>query len=71
MVRGDQMGPQYGKLFTYVYIEKNFSRTNRPISIKFGMNYPLVKGILNWSTKGPGLFQRGENHKNPKRWLGH
>jgi hypothetical protein len=47
-------------------LKKNFfSRTSRPISIKLGMN-PWVKGILNCSNKGPGPFQRGDNHKNAK-----
>jgi hypothetical protein len=34
------------------------------------MNHPWVKGILNCSNKGPGPFQRGDNHKNAKLWLG-
>jgi hypothetical protein len=53
-------------------LKKNFfSRTSRPISIKLGINHPWVKGILNYSNKGPGPFQRGDNHKNAKLWLGH
>jgi hypothetical protein len=29
-------------------------------------NYNWVKEILNGSNKGPGPFQRGDNHKNAK-----
>jgi hypothetical protein len=50
----------------FILKKKNFSRTSRPISIKLGMNLPWVKGILNCSNKGPGPFQRGDNHKNAK-----
>jgi hypothetical protein len=48
-----------------------FSRTSRPISIKLGINHPWVKGILNYSNKGPGPFQRGYNLKNAKMGWGH
>jgi hypothetical protein len=48
-------------MFTYVYIEKIFSRTSMPISIKLGINHPWVKGTLNCSKKGPGPLQRGDN----------
>jgi hypothetical protein len=37
-----------------------------PISIKLSTNYSWVQGILNFSNKGPGLLQRGDNHKNAK-----
>jgi hypothetical protein len=30
-----------------------------------------VKGIVNCSNKGPGLLQRGDNHKNAKMGWGH
>jgi hypothetical protein len=43
-----------------------FSRTSKPISIKLGINHIWVKGILNYSNKGPGLLQRGDNLKNAK-----
>jgi hypothetical protein len=43
-----------------------FSRTSRPNSIKLNSNYPWVKGIQVYSNKGPGPFQRGDNHKNVK-----
>jgi hypothetical protein len=46
-----------------------FSRTSRPISIKLGINHPLVKGIINCLNKGPGPFQRGDNLKTAK-WGG-
>jgi hypothetical protein len=60
-------GATIGKtIFTYVYIEKIFSRTSRPITIKLGINDPWVKGTLNCSNKGPGPLQRGDNHKNVK-----
>jgi hypothetical protein len=65
-------GATTGKtIFTYVYIEKIFSRTSRPISIKLGTNHPYVTGILNCSNKGPGPLQRGDNHKNAKMGWGH
>jgi hypothetical protein len=35
-------------------------------SIKLGTNHPWVKGIQVCSNKGPGLLQRGDNHKNVK-----
>jgi hypothetical protein len=41
-----------------------FSRTSRPTSIKLGTNYPWVKGIQDYSNKGSGPLQRGDNHKN-------
>jgi hypothetical protein len=44
-----------------------FSRTSRPISIKLYINYPWVKGILNYSN----TFQRDNNHKNSKMGWGH
>jgi hypothetical protein len=48
-----------------------FSRTSRPISFKLGTNHPYVTGIINYSNKGPGLLQRGDNHKNAKMgWAG-
>jgi hypothetical protein len=53
MVPRGQVGATIGKtIFTYVYIEKNFSRTSRPISINLGTIHPWVKGIiLNCSNK--------------------
>jgi hypothetical protein len=42
-----------------------------PNSIKLGTNYPWVKGIQVCSDKGPGLLQRGDNHKNVKMGWGH
>jgi hypothetical protein len=48
-----------------------FSRTSWPISIKLGINHPLVKGILNCSNKGLGHLQRGDNHKNAKMGWDH
>jgi hypothetical protein len=35
-----------------------------PYWIKLGTNYPWVKEIQVCSNKGPGLLQRGDNHKN-------
>jgi hypothetical protein len=51
-----------------MYILKKIfsSRTRRPISIKLGINYLWVLGILNCLNKGPGPLQRGDNHKNAK-----
>jgi hypothetical protein len=65
-------GATIGKtIFTYVYIEKIFSRSSRPISMKLDTNYAWVKGILNCSNKGPGPVQKGNNHKNAKMGWGH
>jgi hypothetical protein len=52
-------------------LKKIFSRTSRPISIKLGTNHLWVKEILDYTNKGPGPFQRGDNHKNAKIWRGH
>jgi hypothetical protein len=52
-------------------LKKIFSITSKPISIKLGINYPWVKGIVNCSKKGPGPLQRGDNHKNVKMGWGH
>jgi hypothetical protein len=48
-----------------------FSRTSKPFSIKLGINRPWVKRILNYSNKGPGPLQRGDNLKNVKIGWGH
>jgi hypothetical protein len=50
---------------------KIFFRTSRPNSIKLGTNYPWVKGIQVCSNKGPGPFQRGDNHENVNMGWGH
>jgi hypothetical protein len=42
-----------------------------PNLIKLGTNYPWVKGIQVYSNKGPGPFQRGNNHKYVKMGWGH
>jgi hypothetical protein len=52
-------------------LKKIFSRTSRPISIKLGTNHPWVKEILDYTHKGPGPLQRGDNNKNAKIWRGH
>jgi hypothetical protein len=52
-------------------LKEIFSRTSRPISIKFDIDHPWVKGILNCSNKGPGPLQRGDNLKNAKMGWGH
>jgi hypothetical protein len=52
-------------------LKKIFSRTSRPILIKLGINHPLVKGILNYSNKGPGPLQIEDNDKNAKMGWGH
>jgi hypothetical protein len=48
-----------------------FSRTSSPISIKLGINHPWVKGILNYSNKGPCPLQRGDNLNSAKMGWGH
>jgi hypothetical protein len=41
-----QMGPQIGKAFFHkLILEKIFSKTSRPITIKLDANYPCLKGI--------------------------
>jgi hypothetical protein len=50
----------------WTFLKIFFSRTNRPISSKLGINHPWLKGILNCSNKGPGTLQRGDNLKNAK-----
>jgi hypothetical protein len=49
-------------VFTCVYIEKIFSRTSRPISIKLGTNYPCVKGILKIQKWGGPFKNLLQNH---------
>jgi hypothetical protein len=51
-------------------LKKIFARTSRPVSIKLSTNHPWLKGILNFLIKGPGHFQRGDNHKNAKMGWG-
>jgi hypothetical protein len=54
-------------IFTCVYIiEKKifFSRTSRPIAIKFGTNMSCMMGIQVYSNEGPSPLQRGDNQKN-------
>jgi hypothetical protein len=43
-----------------------FSRTSRPISIKFGIYHPLVKRTKDCSKEGSGSFPRKDNHRNAK-----
>jgi hypothetical protein len=66
MVPRDRVGPQKGKPYLHVFILKKISssRTSSPISIKVDTNHPWVKGILNFSNKGPGPLQRRDNNKN-------
>jgi hypothetical protein len=41
MVPRGREGPKYGKPYLHVFIlEKIFSRTSKPISVKLGTNYP-------------------------------
>jgi hypothetical protein len=54
----------------HIYI-KIFSTTSKPISIKLGANHPWIKGILDYSNKGPDPLQRGESHKSAKMGWGH
>jgi hypothetical protein len=48
----------------HLYIEKIFSRTSWPISLKLGENHFWVKRIKNILNEGPGSRPRGGNHKN-------
>jgi hypothetical protein len=52
-------------------LKKIFSITSRPISIKLGTNHPKVKEILDYTNKGQGPLQRGDNNKNAKIWRVH
>jgi hypothetical protein len=52
-------------------LKKIFSRTSKPILIKLGTNHLRGKEILDYTIKGPGLLQTGDNHKNAKIWRGH
>ena len=54
-----------------VYIFNVFSKTTDQILNRFGTNHHWVKEILNCSNKGPGLLQRGDNHKNAKMGWDH
>jgi hypothetical protein len=59
---------------THIYmfiLKKMFSRTSRPISFKLGTNHPWVKEILDYTNKGSGPLQRGDNHKNANISRGH
>jgi hypothetical protein len=59
------MGPHLGKTFLHVLIlEKIFSKTSWPISIKLHANYPCMKGIQVCLDKGTNPRQRKDNHKN-------
>jgi hypothetical protein len=65
IVLGGNIGPQLGKTFLQKFIlEKIFSKTSRPISIKLHANYPCMKGIQVCLVKGTVPHQRGDNHKN-------
>jgi hypothetical protein len=65
-------GATIGKtIFTCVYIGNSLLQKQQPISIKLNANYPCMKGIQVWSSKGPGPHQRGDNHKNVKIGLSH
>jgi hypothetical protein len=62
---GATMGKTILQMFIHV-LEKIFSRTSRPVSIKLDPNYPCMKGIQPCSNKGPDPYQRINNHKNAK-----
>jgi hypothetical protein len=48
-----------------------FSRTTGPSLTRLETNHPGGKGIQVCSIKGPGPFQRGNNHKKVKMGWGH
>jgi hypothetical protein len=50
----------------YFYIFDFFSRTNGPILIRLGTNYPWVKGIQVCSKEGDSPFPRGDNKEKVK-----
>jgi hypothetical protein len=57
-------GATIGKTISIsVYIKNNLLQNQRPISVKLGTNHPWVKGIKNFTNKGPSPLQRGDNHK--------
>jgi hypothetical protein len=49
--------------YTEFFLKIFFFRTNKPNSIKLGINYPWVKGIQVCSNKGQGPLQRLDNKK--------
>jgi hypothetical protein len=54
-----------------IFFKKNLFQNQL---VKFNQTwykYPWVKGIQVCSNKGPGLLQRGDNHKNVKIAWGH
>jgi hypothetical protein len=51
-------GATVGKtIFSFVFIEKKFSRTSRPISIKLGTKHSWVKTNEIVQIKGQALFK--------------
>jgi hypothetical protein len=53
----------------HIYIEKIFSRTSKPISIKLGVNRPWMKRNKNVYKKGQALVQ-GEIITEMQKWGG-
>jgi hypothetical protein len=47
-----------------LYLKKIVFRTSRLISIKLGTIHPWMKRITDYTNKGQGPFERGDNHKN-------
>ena len=66
------MGLQLGKTFLHeLILEKLFSRTNRPTSIRLDADYPCLKAIQVCLYIGTDPHQRGNNHKNANIGKGH
>jgi hypothetical protein len=54
-------------IYICIYRKKIFfSIASKPISIKFGTNYPWVNRIKDCSKEEPGSFPRRDNHRNAK-----
>jgi hypothetical protein len=52
---------------------KTFENLLQKLWVKFnklGTNYPWMKGIQVCSNKGPGPFQKGDNHKKCENRVG-
>jgi hypothetical protein len=68
-LQGEIIAKEYK--YTGNFLKSSSPEPEWPNSIKLNTHYPWVKGIQVSSNKGPGPFQRGDNHKNVKMGWGH
>ena len=52
--------------FLKTFLSTSPDRTTGPISTRFGIKHPWVKGIHITSKKGPSPFPRGDNYEKEK-----